>query len=164
MCTLFLDVFYILILSSNQVPASNKIETRLMLPHLTDLLFKFFNFGCRSREGWRVAGLVWRSYHFVFLAPAGTSGNILGMVWTLDTGLKNTHNVKSWAGLQRLTSKYNISSQQTRRKISWGSAPPKLWETIAEKVYWVSESQAQVFSVSCFVQARGVICHSRMSW
>ena len=58
-------------------------------------IFKFFNFRCRSREGW------WPGLTKLSFCILGARGDIREHIGNgLDTrspGLKNTHNVKTWA-------------------------------------------------------------------
>ena len=102
----------------DQISASAEMKTHLILPHLTDL---FLNSLIFVADRGRVDGLVWRSYHFVFLAPEGTSGNILGMVWTPDPRTKE-HTQCEDLGSSNVFSRQNttsaLSNTETGRKES----------------------------------------------
>ena len=76
-------------------------------------IFKFFNFRCRSREGW------WPGLTKLSFCILGARGDIRehignGLDTRSTTGLKNTHNVKTWAPT---SSHVKIQHQPTTLKL-----------------------------------------------
>ena len=154
----------------DQISASAEMKTHLILPHLTDL---FLNSLIFVADRGRVDGLVWRSYHFVFLAPEGTSGNILGMVWTPDPRTKE-HTQCEDLGSSNVFSRQNTTSAhntETERKESQlgrhGTGQCSQTVYTDEATGSDIESVSKFYFVSCFMEARGmiwavtVLCHDR---
>ena len=157
-----MDLLMSFIRWEDQISASDKMKTHLILPHLTDLFFKFFNFRCRSREGWW-PGLTKLS--FCILGARGDTREHIGNgLDTRSARLKNTHNVRTRVPTSsHVKIQHQLTETEQRKSVgsSWHRSVLSNWTwkvfSRRQVLYLCWVSAARVYFVSCFTKARGMI-------
>ena len=124
-------------------------------------IFKFFNFRCRSREGWW-PGLTKLS--FCILGARGDTREHIGNgLDTRSARLKNTHNVRTRVPTSsHVKIQHQLTETEQRKSVgsSWHRSVLSnwTWKSFSRRqvlyLCWVS---ARVYFVSCFTKARGMI-------